>query len=290
MSKINYTNGQFFFLDNDQSEMILDVRTPLANRSRIHSHKFTTEGTTTYPLAMIIHQAVKKIFKATPESMAELMIYLRIVARLLRKAQIHSILHVGERSPLDEELAEILPQFNPANKILVINTAETYLLPANKFDTIIAPPSPPDDILLAVKDFGKVYFITSDVEEILKPSTKIFPLTKSLALFEAEISPLLRQEIYGRSPQGQFDKKFSAIKQVVDKLPEVFKNKSGLDEYIAEVVRAEKLLTEIFPELHSDTIKFNFNLFKESLIDLRLGNGSLSRVLRQHEICKEEYF
>ncbi len=290
MSKINYTNGQFFFLDNDQSEMILDVRTPLANRSRIHSHKFTTEGTTTYPLAMIIHQAVKKIFKATPESMAELMIYLRIVARLLRKAQIHSILHVSERSPLDEELAEILPQFNPANKILTTNKIGDYPLPENKFDTIIYPPSPPDEILLAVKNFGKIYSTASDVEENLKPSTKIFPLTKSLALFETEISPQFRQEIYRRSPQGQFNEKFSVIKQVIDKLPEVFKNKSGLDEYIAEVVRAEKLLAEIFPELQSDNIKFSFNLFKESLIDLQLGNGSLSRVFRQYEICKEEYF
>ena len=29
-------------------------------------------------------------------------------------------------------------------------------------------------------------------------------------------------------------------------------------------------MTEIFPELHSDTLKQNFNMFKEFLIDVRL--------------------
>lgn len=48
--------------------------------------------------------------------------------------------------------------------------------------------------------------------------------------------------------------------------------------------RAEKILAEIFPALIGDTIKFDFNLLKEFLIDLRLGNGTPARVLRQHEI------
>ena len=43
-----------------------------------------------------------------------------------------------------------------------------------------------------------------------------------------------------------------------------------LDEYISELVLAEKLLNEIFPEIHSDTLKLNLNMFKEFLIDLRL--------------------
>lgn len=43
-----------------------------------------------------------------------------------------------------------------------------------------------------------------------------------------------------------------------------------LDDYIAELTRTEKILNEIFPQLHSDTIKLNFNMFKEFLIDVRL--------------------
>ena len=38
----------------------------------------------------------------------------------------------------------------------------------------------------------------------------------------------------------------------------------------AEIIRAEKILNEIFLDLHSDTIKLNFNMIKEFLIDFRL--------------------
>lgn len=172
MSNVNFKDGKYFLQDGERGTLLLDARTPFFNRSRVHSHQFTPQGGVEFPLTNLVNVATQKIFKQTPESMSELITYLRIVARLLNKPQIHNVLRIGQWSPLEESLAEILPQFNPD---------------------------------------------------------------------------------------------------------------------IAEVVRAENLLAEIFPELYSDTIKFNFNLLKEFLIDLRLGNGAIVRVNRQYEILAKDW-
>ena len=316
MSNVNYNDGRYFLQDGEQGALLLDARTPFANRSRVHSHQMTEKGDIIYPLIGTVNAASSKIFKRTPASMAELVIYLRIVARLLRKPQIHTVLRVGQWTPLDEALAEILPQFNPDNKLYCLSETRPlgkipsvnfifaeggeYLLPENKFDTIIFPATPPPEILSAVKDGGKIYFAAQPwkVSEVLKSQAKLFPLTAELALFELEVSPQFRQEIHKLTPQGQLDEKLSAITQIVAKVPAVMKKFNALpnkrkaaylDEYIAEVTRAEKLLAEIFPALPSENIKFNFNLFKEFLIDLRLGNGSASRVNRQCEILSKDF-
>lgn len=317
MSNVNFKDGKYFLQDGERGTLLLDARTPFFNRSRVHSHQFTPQGGVEFPLTNLVNVATQKIFKQTPESMSELITYLRIVARLLNKPQIHNVLRIGQWSPLEESLAEILPQFNPANKLYCLSETRPlgriptvnfifaeggdYLLPEDRFDTIIFTKTlPPPEIMLAVKTHGKIYFAESSwkVEEKLRSQAKIFPLTQENALFELEITPQMRQELYKGTSRGQLDDKKSAIAQVIDRLPSFmkkFNSLSGkkklpyLDEYIAEVVRAENLLAEIFPELYSDTIKFNFNLLKEFLIDLRLGNGAIVRVNRQYEILAKDW-
>ncbi len=142
---------------------------------------------------------------------------------------------------------------------------------------------PPPEVLFAAKDYGKVYFVAppSIVENFLKAHTRQFALEKNFALLELEVSPGFKRELRRRTPQGQLDEKKSAVIQVIMKLPEVMKKFNAvpwqmknacLDEYIAEIARAEKILAEIFPELHSNTIKLNLNMFKEFLMDIRLYN------------------
>lgn len=306
MSKLHYSKGKFLLQDGDQSDLILDTRTYLANKSRVHSHQLNQDRNVEFQLDILVCEAAKKIFKKTPTTLAELVTYLRIIAQLLRKPQIHNVLHVGKWSQLDEELAKILPKFNPVNKLYCLSETRPlgrmpsvtfmfaeggeYLLPEDKFDTIIFPANqPPLEVLLAVKTHGKIYFAAQNVEESLRAQAKRFPLTSQATLFELTITPQLRQELKQRTPQGRLADKKAEIIQVVDKLPGILKKRnSRLDEYIAEVILAEKLLAEIFPELHSDTIKFNFNLLKEFLIDLRLGNGSITRLSRQYEVLMQD--
>ena len=318
MSKINYSNGKFFLEDGGQYSLLVDIRTSSENRSRVHSHQFNEKGGVEFPLTDTVKAATKNIFRQTPESLAEVVTYLRIVARLLKKPQIHSVLRVGNWSPLNESLAEILPQFNPANKFYCLSEmrplgkipsvnfifaeGEEFPLPENKFDTIILSGRqiPSLEMLLTLKDYGKIYFtaLNSSIEEPLKSLSKIFPLTAELSLLELEISPHFKVEIKRRTPQGIFEEKKAEIIQVVSTLPDVIekfrtlprkKRNAVLDKYIAEFSRAEKILAEIFPELHSDTIKFNFNVLKETLIDLRLDNGSLAHVDRQYEILTKDF-
>ncbi len=307
MSNLNYSRGKFFLTDGEQNFLLLDARTPVLNRSRINSHQFTQDRkSVVFPLEQIVSKAAKKIFQKTLVSMAEAAIYMRIVARLLRKPQIHSVLKIGQSSPLDEALTETLSLFNPANKFFKPAQVDENFLPEKKFDTLIfleqRAPSP--DVFFALKDFGCVYFVApiQSLQGFLREQAKIFPLTEQAALFELEISPPIRRELQLRTPQGQFDEKFSAVNQIIDKLPDVMKKFSALprkkknpclDEYIAELIRAEKTLAKIFPMLHSDMIKFNFNLLKEFLIDLRLADDKqkkffVNRVVRQHEILAKE--
>lgn len=306
MSKLYYSKGKYFLRDGERSALLLDVRTPSTNKSLVHVHQLNSQGNVEYPLEAVVNSAARRIFRKTPSSLAELVTYLRIIARLMNKPQVHHVLRIGTWSPLDEALAELLPMFNPANRLwclsetrplgrrLAVNfifaEGDDYLLPEDRFDTIIFPrTSPPPEVLLAVKNHGRIYFAAQDVEEPLRSQAEIFPLTTKASLFEVEMSAPLREELRERTPQGQLDAKKLAIADVLAKLPEILKKKtSRLDEYIAEVTRAERLLAEIFPELHSETVKFNFNLLKEFLIDLRLGNGSITRLSRQYEVLVQD--
>lgn len=307
MSKINYSDGKFFLIGDGQSELLLDVLTPLANKSCIHSHQFTEKDGIIYPLEDEVHGAIKNFFRGTFDSLAEVVIYLRIVNRLLVKPQIHKVLCVGQWSPFYESLAKILSKFNPANKLYCLTEMRPlgkipsvnfifaeggeYLLPENKFDTIIFSEqrTPPPEILLAINFHGKIYFAAPNADLFLKVHTKIFTLTEGLRLFELKISPKFREELRSLTPQGQLEEGKLLIAEVVERLPALFNKKNpNLDEYIAEFSRAEKVLAEIFPELHSDTIKFNFNLLKESLIDLRLGYATAADVNRRYKILSED--
>lgn len=115
--------------------------------------------------------------------------------------------------------------------------------------------------------------------DYLTPTAQTFDLDKNLSVIEIELSPTLKRELLRLTPQGQLEDKKNQIKQTVYRVQEVAKKFNALppqdknrclDEYIAELTRTEKILNEIFPQLHSDTIKLNFNTFKEFLIDLRL--------------------
>ena len=108
---------------------------------------------------------------------------------------------------------------------------------------------------------------------------RTFYLTEDFLIVELELSPTLKRELRRRSPQNQLDAKKNQIRQTLYKLNSVAQKfgtlppqarKNLLDEYISELVLAEKILNEIFPEIHSDTLKLNLNMFKEFLIDLRL--------------------
>lgn len=310
MSNINYSNGKFFLAaDGEQPAPLLDCRNVRLNRSRVNSHQFAKDGNgVVFPLEETVTAATKKIFRNTLLSLAESVIFMRVVNELLRKPQIQNVLLIGQPSPFAEELAEILPKFNPANRLHRPEKVEVYLLAENRFDTVIffAQRKPPIELLLAVKDWGKIYFLAppNGAEEILTSRAKIFSLTEQAALFELELSPQLRREFRARTPAGQLAEKKSEITHVLEALPDAMKKYntltrkkkiSCLDEYIAEVVRAERVLAEIFPMLHSDTIKLNFNMLKEFLIDLRLADDDKSKRLavarmdQQYEILLHDW-
>ena len=323
MSKVNFTNGKFFLQDGANEELLLDVVNWSVNKSCVHSTQLNDDGTLYYPLLKTVNRLAKNIFRNTPESMSEAVIFLRTVARLLVKPQIHNVLRIGTWSPLNEALAEMLPPFNPANKLYCLSKTRPlgkvpsviflcaeggdFPLPENKFDTIIYSrhETPPAGIFLSAKDFGKIYFaaLTESLEDFLRPTTKIFPLTEKISLFETELTPTFRQEIFRRTSQGRLESQKLFVMRTVDNFTATAKKINAasksekmfmLDKYLAELSRAEKVLAEIFPSLHGDTLKFNFNLFKEFLLDLRLGTDAQSRkissarAVRQHGILMQD--
>ena len=322
MSTLNFKDGRFFLRDGANEIFLLDVLNWSANRSRVHSTQLKDlSGTLEYPLMQAVNRLSKKIFRNTPESLAEVVIFLRTIARLLVKPQIHHVLRIGNWSPLDDALAEMLPKFNPANKLYCLSTTRPlgkvpstiflcaeggqFPFPENKFDTVISFALPTAEIFLSARDLGKIYFFASPdkLPDILRSTTKTFTLTDKAALFEVELTPALRREIFRASPQGQLEAQKFFVRQTVANFPATAKkiNASSpsektflLDKYIAELSRAEKVLAEIFPSLRSDTVKFNFNLFKEFLLDVRLvpdANAqkiSSARAVRQHEILTRD--
>ena len=180
-------------------------------------------------------------------------------------------------------------------------------LPENKFDTIIfsEPKIPPLELLLTLKDFGTIYFYAakSSLPDYLTKTAQTFDLGNNLSIIELEMSPTLKRDLQRRTPQNLLEEKKNQIRQTVYKVQDVAKKFNELppqdknhylDEYIAELTRTEKVLNEIFPQLHSDTIKLNFNMFKEFLIDVRLytdwnlKNQAAADVNRQFQILAQE--
>ena len=316
MSYITFKNDGIFLHDaEDKPQKLIDLVTPKENRSDLNQPD-TFDA---------VQNNLQKIFDGSFDSGVSAIIFLRIAARLLLKPQIHNVLHIGNWSPLDEILSNALPRFNPKNflwsyapsrpvrKFEHVNFIHAvvigggYFIKSNTFDTIIfsEPRLPDAEILLAPKDWGRIYFAASKsvLPDYLADSAQTFDLDKNFSVIELEISPTLRKEIFSRTPQGELEDKKNKIRQTFLKIREVAKKFNELpppeknpllDEYIAELTDAEKILNEIFLELHSDTVKQNFNVFKEFLIDvrlyedLRLKDRALADLNRQIKILAQD--
>lgn len=317
MSYLSFNNDGIFLHDAaDKPQKLISLYNPADNRSDLSQND----------LINTVQNNLQKLFNGTLEGGINAIMFLRIAARLMRKPQVHNVLHIGSWSPLDEVLAKVLPQFNP--KSLLWNYAPSrpvekfanvnfifadvawgggYVISPNKFDTIIfsEPRLPDAEILLAPKDWGRIYFAApkSALPDYLAESAQTFDLDENFSVIELEISPTLRKEIFSHTPQGELDDKKGKIRQTFLKIREVSKKfnelpppekNSVLDEYIAELTAAEKILNEIFPALHSDTVKLNFSMFKEFLIDVRLykdwrlKNRALEDLNRQIKILAQD--
>lgn len=292
MSQLTLNNGEFILQDAfNKPRSLVNIGSPAANRSDL----------TQNDLAVEVNATLQRLFDQTPTGAVNAIIYMRLVNGLIRKAQIFNVLHVGRWSPLDDALANTLPKFNaknflwsyvpvrPVGKFANVNFifAEVQwggvIVPENKFDAVIFSEQtlPPTELLLAGKDGGKIFFVASkaSLPDFWATAAQTFDLEQNFSVVELELSPSLKDELRRRSPQGQLDDKKSQIRQTVLKVRDVAKKVNSLppqeqnaclDEYIAEVARTEKILNEIFLELRSDTIKLNFNMLKEFLIDFRL--------------------
>ena len=292
MSYISFTNREIILHDAaNQPRSLVELGIPATNKSDVSSEGLFND----------ILDTLQKLFNRTLAGAINSVIFLRIVKELLHKPKIYNVLHVGQWSPLDDFLAVTLPKFNAQNRLWYYAPTRPvgqfanvnfffaevsgggYFVPVDKFDAVIFSEQrfPPIELLLAAKDYGKVFFVAprASLPDFCTTSAQIFDLEQNISVVELELPPPIKQEVRRRSPQGQLDDKKAQIKQTFSKVRDVAKKinelssqekNSCLDEYIAEVTRAEKLLNEIFTEVHSDTIKLNFNVFKEFLIDFRL--------------------
>lgn len=264
-----------------------------------------------FPLSEEINKHLNKIFDGSIESITSAIIFLRITAELLRKMQVQKVLSVGEWSEINSALARFLPQFNAENilysfakstplekfdntKFIFADELE-ILLAENKFSTVIlSRPLLQVEMFLSVKDFGKLFFAAnrSGVPPIIQDNARLYNFEGGYTLFEMTITPELKNFLRSQTPQGQLAQKKFSVKQVVEKFPAVLdkatslsgnEKKFVLDQYIAELGTAEKVLNEIFIHLHSDTIKQNFNMLKEFLIDYRLFGGGEEKIFAQYD-------
>ncbi len=291
MSYLTFDNNGVIFHDAaDKPQRLIDFLNTAENRSDLAQADLVNG----------VQSDMKRLFDNTAEGMIRLIIFLRIAARLIRKPQKHQVLHAGQWSTLDEVLASFLPKFNaqnylwsysptrPVGKFSHVNFVFAEVdggdyIPNDAFASIICSEQklPSTEMFLAAENFGMVYFLAPkpSLPDYLKPHVRTFDPDKNFSIVEAEVSPTLKQELIRRSPRGQLEDKKNSIRRTISKVQEVAKKfnelppqdrNRHLDEYIAELTRAERLLNEIYPQLHSDTIKVNFNMFKEFLIDFRL--------------------
>lgn len=106
MIYLTFDNNGIIFNDAwDKTRRLVDYLKPAANQSDLAQANLINE----------VQVNLQKLMNGTPEGMMNGMLFLRIVARLIRKPQIHNSLHIGQWSQLDDVLAMILPKFNAKN-------------------------------------------------------------------------------------------------------------------------------------------------------------------------------
>lgn len=98
-------NGIIFNDAYNKPRRLIDFMNPVANQSDLPQSNLVNE----------VQVNLQKLMNGTPEGMINGMVFLRIVARLMRKPQIHNSLHIGQWSQLDDVLAMLLPKFNEKN-------------------------------------------------------------------------------------------------------------------------------------------------------------------------------
>ncbi len=293
MSQMTFNNGEFILHDAfNKPRSLINLGSPAANRSDLLQQSLINE----------VNGTLQRLFDQTPSGAVNVITFMRIVSGLMRKARSYNVLHVGRWSPLDGALTNTLPKFNAKNFLwsyvpvrpvgqfanvnfifVKVHGGGEIIVPENKFDAVIFSEQtlPPTELLLASKDGGKIFFVASkeSLPDFWTTTAQTFDLEQNFSVVELELSPSLKDELRRRSPQGQLDDKKSQIRQTVLKVRDVMKKINALppqeqnaclDEHIAEVARAEKVLNEIFLELRSNTIKLNLNMLKEFLIDFRL--------------------
>lgn len=108
MSYLKPESGGFVLYDAfDKPRKLIELENRAANQSDLIQGLLLQE----------INSNLPKLFDNSPAAAINAIIFLRIVSNLLRKPQIHSALHIGAWSSLDEALAEILPLFNEKNSL-----------------------------------------------------------------------------------------------------------------------------------------------------------------------------
>ena len=108
MSYLIEENGGIVFYDAfNKPQKLIELNNPAENRSDLLHAMLLQE----------IHNTLPKLFDQTFESIINIVIFLRVVKKLMNKPQIHSVLKIGQLSPLDMALAEILPKFNKKNSL-----------------------------------------------------------------------------------------------------------------------------------------------------------------------------
>lgn len=106
MSYMTINNGEIILHDAfDKPRSLVALGNPAANQSDLQSVALFGE----------VNDTLRKLFDQTAAGAVNSLIFLRIVNELLRKPQVHTALHVGQWSPLDEALVKTLPKFNDKN-------------------------------------------------------------------------------------------------------------------------------------------------------------------------------
>lgn len=106
MSYLTFDNKGIIFHDaDDKPRRLINHFNPADNQSDLLQADLING----------VQSNLQKLFNGTLDGMTRGIIFLRIVAELIRKPQVHNVLHIGNWSSLDEVLAEILPKFNLKN-------------------------------------------------------------------------------------------------------------------------------------------------------------------------------
>ncbi|MBR4641754.1 MAG: hypothetical protein IKO74_03405 [Selenomonadaceae bacterium] len=106
MSYFTFNNGEIILHDvSNQPRSLVEFGNIAANQSDMLQINLVNE----------VNSNLHKLFDKTAGGALNSIIYLRLVAELMRKPQKHDVLHFGQWSPLDDTLAFTLPKFNAKN-------------------------------------------------------------------------------------------------------------------------------------------------------------------------------